>query len=62
MKKGRLHFILRSIFFVLFAVAMAGAPLAAPSQNTTATAAIKAIDTDCLAIQNAVMALHPALR
>ena len=34
-------------------------PLPAYSQNTGDAGAIKAIDTDCSAIQNAVMALHP---
>lgn len=35
------------------------APLSAQAQPADVSAAIKGIDTDCLAIQNAIMALHP---
>jgi hypothetical protein len=57
-KNHQLHYMTRSITIALFA-AIAIAPLTGRPQNAGAAAQVKAIDTDCSAIQNAIMALHP---
>jgi hypothetical protein len=59
MKKLQLHRISRSIMVAALAATAIGAPLAARPQNAGVAAQVKAIDSDCLAIQNAIMALHP---
>jgi hypothetical protein len=49
----------RSVVIALVAATALGSPLIGRAQNASAAAQIKAIDTDCSAIQNAIMALHP---
>jgi hypothetical protein len=43
----------------LLAAGVLCAPIAARSENAAPSAAVKAIDTDCSAIQSAIQALHP---
>jgi hypothetical protein len=59
MKSFRLRDIVRAILIAFFVGAVVAAPPAAYSQDSAATLQIKTIDTDCMAIQNATMALQP---
>jgi hypothetical protein len=59
MKSFRLHSVTRGIVIVLLAGTIVATPLVGHSQNEGVAGQIKTIDTDCTAIQNATMALHP---
>jgi hypothetical protein len=59
MNSFRLHHVMPAIVTALLAGTVVATPLAGYSQDSGATAQVKAIDTDCMAIQNATMALHP---
>jgi hypothetical protein len=54
-----MHRLIGSAAVAALAAAAIGTPLSVRSQNATVTAAVKAIDSDCLAIQYAITALHP---
>jgi hypothetical protein len=59
LKKTQLNHITRALVIALCAATIAGTPLVGSPQNAGVAAQVKAIDTNCLAIQNAIMALHP---
>jgi hypothetical protein len=59
MKSFRLHCVTRGIMIALLAAVVVATPLTGYSQDSSVAAEMSAIDTDCMAIQNATMALHP---
>ena len=59
MRNPQRSFPTRRIAIALFATVAIAVPLSGRTQDAGIAVQIKAIDTDCMAIQNAIAALHP---